>query len=134
MWKEFATSESNFSLTRDVQFAKSIKPNDCIAIDFPGLGSVKDQLNHFSIQQTTLSVIPVRMICFVIKWENRHDPILENIQIMKQIFEDYKDNTVIIITHSEPIITKMAERTNIEHVIENMYFIKEVELFLVIRI
>ena len=121
---EFATSESNFSLTRDVQFAKSIKPNDCIAIDFPGLGSVKDQLNHFSIQQTTLSVIPVRMICFVVKFENRHDPMLENIQIMRQIFEDYKDNTVIIITHSEPIITKMAERTNIEHVIENMVFYK----------
>ena len=121
---EFATSESDFSLTRNVQFAKSIKPNDCIAIDFPGLGSVKDQLNHFSIQQTTLSVIPVRMICFVIKFENRHDPMLENIEIMKQIFEDYKDNTVIIITHSEPILTKMAERTNIEHVIENMLFYK----------
>ena len=121
---EFATSESDFSLTRSVQFAKSIKSNDCIAIDFPGLGSVKDKLNHFSIQQTTLSVIPVRMICFVIKFENRHDQMLENIEIMKQIFEDYKDNTVIIITHSEPILTKMAERTNIEHVIENMLFYK----------
>ena len=73
---DFATSESDFSLTRNVQFAKSLISGDCIAIDFPGLGSVKDQLNHFSIQQTTLSVIPVRMICFVVKWENRHDPIL----------------------------------------------------------
>ena len=122
---DFATSESDFSLTRNVQFAKSIKPNDCIAIDFPGLGSVKDQLNHFSIQQTTLSVIPVRMICFVVKFENRHDPMLENIEIMKQIFEDYKDNIVIIITHSEPIITKMAEITNIQHVIETMLFYKK---------
>ena len=122
---DFATSESDFSLTRNVQFAKSIKPNDCIAIDFPGLGSVKDQLNHFSIQQTTLSVIPVRMICFVVKWENRHDPLLENIQIMKQIFEDYKDNTVIIITHSEPIISKLGIRANIEHVIETMLFYKK---------
>ena len=122
---DFATSESDFSLTRNVQFAKSIKPNDCIAIDFPGLGSVKDQLNHFSIQQTTLSVIPVRMICFVVKWENRHDPLLENIQIMKQIFEDYKDNTVIIITHSEPIISKFGIRANIEHVIETMLFYKK---------
>ena len=122
---DFATSESDFSLTRNVQFAKSIKPNDCIAIDFPGLGSVKDQLNHFSIQQTTLSVIPVRMICFVVKWENRHDLLLENIQIMKQIFEDYKDNTVIIITHSEPIISKLGIRANIEHVIETMLFYKK---------
>ena len=48
------------------------------------------------------------MICFVIKFENRHDPMLENIEIMKQIFEDYKDNTVIIITHSEPIVSNMA--------------------------
>ena len=122
---DFATSESDFSLTRNVQFAKSIKPNDCIAIDFPGLGSVKDQLNHFSIQQTTLSVIPVRMICFVVKWENRHDPLLENIQIMKQIFEDYKDNTVIIITHSEPIISKIQGRANIEHLIETMLSYKK---------
>ena len=122
---DFETSDSNFSLTRNVQFAKSIKPNDCIAIDFPGLGSVKDQLNHFSIQQTTLSVIPVRMLCFVIKWENRHDPIIKNIQIMKQIFEDYMDNTVIIITHSEPILTCMGKQTDIKHVIETMLFYKK---------
>jgi len=126
---DFATSESDFSLTRNVQFAKSLKAGDCIAIDFPGLGSVKDQLNHFSIQQTTLSVIPVRMICFVIKWENRHDPMLENIQIMKQIFEDYKDNTVIIITHSEPIISNYAEQAKIEHVIENMLSYKRSRIF-----
>jgi len=126
---DFATSESDFSLTRNVQFAKSLKSCDCIAIDFPGLGSVKDQLNHFSIQQTTLSVIPVRMICFVVKWENRHDPILENIQIMKQIFEDYKDNTVIIITHSEPIISNYAEQAKIEHVIENMLHYKKSRIF-----
>ena len=65
------------------------------------------------------------MICFVVKWENRHDPLLENIQIMKQIFEDYKDNTVIIITHSEPIISKLGIRANIEHVIETMLFYKK---------
>ena len=123
---DFATSESEFfSSTRNIQFAKSIKPNDCIAIDFPGLGSVEDQLNFFSIQQTTLSVIPVRMICFVVKWENRYEMILENIKIMKQIFEDYKDNTVIIITHSEPIISKIQGRANIEHLIETMLSYKK---------
>ena len=126
---DFATSESDFSLKRNVQFAKSLISGDCIAIDFPGLGSVKDQLNHFSIQQTTLSVIPVRMICFVVKWENRHDPILENIEIMKQIFEDYKDNTVIIITHSEPILRNFVEQAKIEHVIENMLHYKKSRIF-----
>ena len=48
---------------------------------------------------------------------------------MKQIFEDYKDNTVIIITHSEPIISNYAEQAKIEHVIENMLSYKRSRIF-----
>ena len=122
---DFATSSTGFSLTRDVQFAKSLKGNDCFAIDFPGLGSVKDQLNHFKTQQTALSIIPVRMICFVIKYDNRHDKIIEAIQEMKQIFEDYMNNTIIIITHSEPIMEIMKEQNDIQTIIKTMLSYKK---------
>lgn len=115
---DFETSSASYSLTRNVQFSKSLIKDDCIAIDFPGLGSVNDQLNHFKTQQATLSVIPVRMICFVIKYDNRHDHIINNIYAMKQVFEDYMDNTMIIITHSEPIIQNMRKQSEIQLIIE----------------
>ena len=115
---DFETSSASYSLTRNVQFSKSLIRDDCIAIDFPGLGSVNDQLNHFKTQQATLSVIPVRMICFVIKFENRHDALINNIYAMKQVFEDYMDNTMIIITHSEPIIQNVRKQSEIRLIIE----------------
>ena len=116
----FETSDSSPSSTGNIQFSTSLKKNDCIAIDFPGLGSVKDQLNHFKTQQTTLSIIPVRMICFVIKFDNRHDNIIQDIQEMKQIFEDYINNTIIIITHSEPILHNLKQQEDIRKIIKEM--------------
>lgn len=122
---DFETANYEFSKTRNVQFAKSLIQGDCIAIDFPGMDSVKDQINHFKIQQLALSVIPVRMICFVIKLDERHDHLLSNINYLKEIFEDYKDNTVIIITHSEPIYTKFNKRNDIELLINNNFKYKK---------
>ena len=85
----FETSDSGFSKTRDLQFATSLIRGDCNAIDFPGLLSGRDQLQHFNLQKETLSIIPVRVICFVIKYDNRYDKMLNEINIMKQIFEEY---------------------------------------------
>lgn len=70
----FETSDSGFSKTRIVQFANSLK-KDFIAIDFPGLGAEIDNLMHYETQKEVLSIIPSRIICFVIKYESRYDII-----------------------------------------------------------
>lgn len=114
----FETSISGFSKIRDVQFAKSIRKNGCIAIDFPDFDSAQNQLIQYKIHQATLSKIPVRMICFVIKFTNRYDELLRDVNNLRDIFEDYIDNVVVIITHSEPIWINIRSRMEIEKIIE----------------
>ena len=97
---DFKTAESGFSCTRDIQYAFTIKGNMAI-IDFPGLKSTKDTIDHLKIQKNTLKVIPVRMICFVIKYTNRYDDLIRDLSTMLSIFHNYKDNITIIVTHSE---------------------------------
>jgi hypothetical protein len=104
----FKTAESGFSCTRDIQYAYTIKGN-MIIIDFPGLGSTKDTVDHLKIQKNTLKVIPVRMICFVIKYDNRYDRLIQDLSTMLSIFYNYKDNITIIVTHSEKAKTKEKE-------------------------
>lgn len=96
----FKTADSGYSCTRIIQYAYSIKGNMTI-IDFPGLNSTKDTINHLKIQKNTLKVIPVRMICFVIKFTSRYDTIIQDLSKMLSIFYNYKDNITIIVTHSE---------------------------------
>ena len=117
----FENGNFKWSITKNVQFSKSRVDGDCIAIDFPGLKSIKEQLNHLELQKTTLSIIPVRMICFVVKYDvERYDPMIIDIDMMKQIFEDYKDNTVIIITHSEPLLQNIKNMSDTQKILETM--------------
>ena len=114
----FETSDTGFSKTRIVQFAYSLRNQDFIAIDFPGLGAEIDKLSHFETQREVLSIIPTIIICFVVKYDVRYDTMIGQVKEMKNIFEDYKKNTVIIITHSETIKDNLRERTNIEAVLK----------------
>ena len=97
---DFKTAESGYSCTRDIQFAYS-KTGNMAIIDFPGLNSTKDTINHLKIQKNTLKVIPVRMICFVIKYTSRYDDLVRDLSTMLCIFHNYKENISIIVTHSE---------------------------------
>ena len=97
---DFKTAESGFSCTRDIQYAFTIRGNMAI-IDFPGLKSTQDTINHLKIQKNTLKVIPVRMICFVIKYTSRYDDLIRDLSTMLSIFYNYKDNITVIVTHSE---------------------------------
>ena len=38
------------------------------------------------------------MICFIIKYVISYDLMIQKILALKRIFEDYKDNTLIILT------------------------------------
>ena len=114
----FETAERGFSKTRIVQFAQSLNRGDFIAIDFPGLGAEIEKLNHYETQRQVLSIIPSRMVCFVVKNDNRYDEIIKQIKAMKAIFDEFKSNIVIIITHSEEIKNNIREQSNIEAVIK----------------
>lgn len=92
------TKGGGFSCTRDVQFA-STRDNSLI-IDFPGLSAAEEVVKHLKIQKSTLSVIPVRIICFIIKFD-RYDLIQKKAVQMLKIFYEHKDNICIIITFSE---------------------------------
>ena len=56
------------------------------------------------------------MICFIIKYEISYDLMIQKILALKRIFEDYKDNTLIILTQWDlDLYGKMFE---IEKIIE----------------
>jgi hypothetical protein len=78
---------------------------------------MREIIQHLTQQRETLKIIPVRMICFVVKYnESRYDDILKSIIHLLKIFKHHIKNVIIIITHSE----KVDIRTNaeIEAVIE----------------
>lgn len=115
----FETSESGFSCTRDVQSGFSLK-GDMIVIDFPGLHSTKDTIKHLKKQKKTLKVIPVKMICFVIKYDKRYDHLIDHLTQMLKIFYEYKDNITVIITHSEEC--KFVNKEEIKKIFKNPNF------------
>jgi GTP-binding protein EngB required for normal cell division len=94
------TKGGGYSCTRDVQFATTIDNN--LIIDFPGLSAAEEVVKHLKIQKSTLSVIPVRIICFIIKYD-RYDLIQKKAVQMLKIFFEHKDNICIIITFSEKV-------------------------------
>lgn len=118
-WTSFKTADSGYSCTRIIQYVFSIKGNMTI-IDFPGLNSTKDTINHLKIQKNTLKVIPVRMICLVIKFTSRYDTIIQDLSKMLSFFYNYKDNITIIVTHSE-ICTEIDE-INIKAIFDSPNF------------
>ena len=83
---EFLTADKGYSCTRDVQYSFSLK-HDMVLIDFPGLNSVKDIIGHLKVQKTALSAIPIRMICFFIKYSPRNDEFERELGQMLEIFD-----------------------------------------------
>ena len=105
---DLLTKEDGFSCTRDVQYSKT--PDGNLIIDFPGLNAAEEIVKHLKIQKSTLSSIPARMICLVIKLTARYDDIIKSALQMVKIFYENRDNITIIITNSENItIVQEAE-------------------------
>ena len=98
---DLLTKEDGFSCTRDVQYSRT--PDGNIIIDFPGLNAAEEIVKHLKIQKSTLSSIPARMICLVIKLTARYDDIIKSALQMVKIFYENRDNITIIITNSENI-------------------------------
>ena len=56
------------------------------------------------------------MICFIIKYVISYDLMIQKILALKRIFEDYKDNTLIILTQCD--LNLYGEMFEIEKIIE----------------
>ena len=97
--------------TKEPYCAESRKKGDFLAIDLPPLDSDKDQLSKYNIHKTILSSIPVRMICLIVKYEYRHDTMLQQMNSLKKNFEEYLDNTLIIITQCNLAIYEKCLKT-----------------------
>ena len=119
----YLTADDGYSCTRNVQFEYSLR-YDMVIIDFPGLNAVQDIMNHLRTQKTALSAIPVRMICFVIKYSPRNDDFERELGQMLLIFDKYLENVVIIITKSEDI--KMKRKEEIKFLFKNKFNIEKV--------
>ena len=98
---KFKVMEGGYSCTRDIQFGYS-KTNDII-IDCPGLNAAEEISRHLKIQKFILSVIPVKIICFVIKLNDRYDLLYQSALQMIKIFYEHKKNIVVVITFAEKI-------------------------------
>lgn len=101
---DLITKSDGFSCTRNVQFSHT--PDGNIILDFPGLNAAEEIVKHLKVQKSTLSMIPARMICLVIKLSVRYDDMVKSAIQMVKIFYENKDNITIIITNCEDITTK----------------------------
>ena len=119
----FQTAEEGFSCTQDVQYSFS-RVCDMIIIDFPGLNSTRDFVRHLQVHKEALSLIPVRMICFVLKYSKRDDDLCREINQMLEIFEEYTENIMIIISNTEEINDTRKE--NIKYIIKEDYGIENI--------
>ena len=120
---DYLTADSGYSCTRNIQFEYSLR-HDMVIIDFPGLNAVQDIIGHLKVQKTALSAIPVRMICFVIKYSPRHDDFERELGQMLSIFDNYIKNILIIITKSEDVTD--VKKSDIKFIFENKFGLKNV--------
>ena len=78
----------------------------------------------------TLSIIPIRIIYFVIKFSKRYDDLLIDIKSIKHIFDDYMDNIMIIITYCELILTNRQKKKRLKNLLKWSFLLEDKELFL----
>ena len=123
--EDFLARDEGYSCTREVQYSFSLK-YDMIIIDFPGLNAVQDIVGHLRVQKTALSAIPVRMICFVIKYSPRNDDYEREIGQMLTIFSNYIKNIIIIITKSEAISKNIKRQEEIKFLFNNKFKVENV--------
>lgn len=119
----FKTGEACFSITREVQFYYTKKYNNII-LDFPGINSSIDVVAHLKAQKNALSVIPLIMICFIVKYDSRYDALIKSVSQMLMIFKDYRKNICLIITNSEDSNIKI--QSEIEKIFETKFGIKNI--------
>ena len=90
------------SITSDVQICSSLDYTNII-FDFPGFKVLDNIIPVFKVQYRTLRNIPLRGICFVVERRDRPELIVDSLIGLKETFEDYCNNIIIIITKTDEI-------------------------------
>ena len=75
--KNFETRDVCFSVTKEIQYYFTLKYNNII-LAFPGLNTPVDIVRHL----TALNSIPLKMICFIVKYTLRYDDIIKSVSQM----------------------------------------------------
>ena len=119
----FETMDNCFQCTRGVQYNFTIKYNNII-IDIPGFNSSVNIVTNLKIQKNILNAIPVKMICFIVRYTPRYDVIIKSVSQMLMIFKDYRKNICSIITNSET--STLKAQSEIEKVFKTKFGIDKI--------
>jgi GTPase Era involved in 16S rRNA processing len=119
----FKTGSGTFSITRDVYYYPSLKYNNII-IDFPGLNSAMNIIEHLKVQKNALSVIPIKMICFIARYTVRFDDLINSVSQMLMIFREYRKNICLIISNSEE--STITNKADIEQIFRTKFGINNI--------
>ena len=96
----FETGKDCPSITSEVQISSSLDYSSII-FDFPGFKVTENVIPIFKVQYKTIRNIPIKAICFVVERRVRPELIVDTLKGLKEAFDDYFDNIIIIITKSE---------------------------------
>ena len=117
----FKINNTPFICTKDVEYSKT--QDGSFIIDIPGLNSSSDIGMILRKQISTLSLIPAKMICLVIKLTERYDDMLKSAIQMIKIFNNNINNISIIISFCENISIRAEE--DIKTILEKKCKIKK---------
>ena len=108
---KFKTGKNCTSITDEVQICSSLDYRS-IVFDFPGFKVQDDIIPIFKVQYKTIRNIPIRSICFVVERRDRPELIVDSLIGLKETFDDYCDNVIIIITKTDEM--KNSEKKTTE--------------------
>ena len=97
---DFKTGSNCTSITNEVVICSSLDYKNII-FDFPGFKALDDIVPIFKVQYKTLRNIPIRTICFIIERRDRPELIVDSLIGLKETFDDYANNIIIIITKTD---------------------------------
>ena len=97
---KFKTGKDCPSVTNEVQICGSIDYR-MIIFDFPGFKVQDDIIPIFKVQYRTIRNIPIKSICFIVERRDRPELIVDSLIGLKETFDDYCDNVIIIVTKTD---------------------------------
>jgi len=121
----FKVGGGGFSCTREVEIGYANNRN-MLLIDFPGILSSESILDSLKIYINILNNIPTKMICLFCKYD-RYDIIIKNLSIMLNIFKNYSENIVFIVSYANKV--SLTQKSEIEFIIKNKFKIKNIIFF-----
>ena len=96
----FKTGRNTTSVTKDVQIVSS-RDFESIIFDFPGFKALDDIIPTFKLQYRTIRNIPIKAICFIVERRDRFESIVDSLINLKETFDGYSNNIIVIITKTE---------------------------------